>query len=143
MIAIAFLLAAASANPAYTERCTAISVYDGDGPIHCREGWKIRLDGIAAREMDGTCRPGHPCPSASAEAARDSLVRLLGGPTGRLSTGHITIRPVVIRCAVTGKSYDRRTAWCQLPDSRDISCAMVSSGTALRWPKYWRGHRCP
>lgn len=36
--------------------CTPVAVYDGDGPIWCAEGPRIRLTAIAAREMDGTCR---------------------------------------------------------------------------------------
>ena len=59
--------------------CTPIAVFDGDGPIWCDEGPKIRLAGIAAREIDGTCRPHHPCPDASGIEARDALVLLLGG----------------------------------------------------------------
>jgi len=43
--------------------CTPVAVYDGDGPVHCREGQKLRIAGIAAREIDGTCRASHPCPS--------------------------------------------------------------------------------
>ncbi len=38
--------------------CTPIKVYDGDGPIWCAEGLRVRLAGIAAREMSGECRPG-------------------------------------------------------------------------------------
>lgn len=68
--------------------CTPIAVWDGDGPIWCEEGPKIRISSIAAREIDGSCRPGHPCPRPSGEAARDALVELLvvqpGG--GRLVT---------------------------------------------------------
>ena len=56
--------------------CTPTAVWDGDGPIWCAEGPHIRLSGIAAREMDGTCRPGHPCPAANPIAARDHLVAL-------------------------------------------------------------------
>lgn len=41
--------------------CTPVAVWDGDGPIWCKEGPKIRIAGIAAREMDGTCSRGHPC----------------------------------------------------------------------------------
>jgi len=59
--------------------CTPIRVWDGDGPIWCAEGPRIRLAGIAAREIDGTCRPAHPCPPADARRARDHLVGLLGG----------------------------------------------------------------
>ena len=35
--------------------CDPISVWDGDGPVHCRSGEKIRIAGIAARELDGSC----------------------------------------------------------------------------------------
>lgn len=57
--------------------CTPVAVYDGDGPIWCAEGPRIRLAGIAAQELDETCRPGHPCPAGSG-AARDALARLPG-----------------------------------------------------------------
>lgn len=50
--------------------CTPTRVWDGDGPIWCEEGPRIRLSGIAAREMDGSCSKGHPCPSASPEQSR-------------------------------------------------------------------------
>ncbi len=33
--------------------CTPVRVWDGDGPIWCSEGPRVRLAGIAAREMDG------------------------------------------------------------------------------------------
>lgn len=47
--------------------CTPVAVYDGDGPIWCAEGPHVRISGIAAREMDDACRPGHPCPDASGD----------------------------------------------------------------------------
>jgi endonuclease YncB( thermonuclease family) len=51
-----FLLAAISIVPAgQTFQCTPTRVWDGDGPIWCGEGPRIRLSGIAAREMDGSC----------------------------------------------------------------------------------------
>jgi endonuclease YncB( thermonuclease family) len=62
--------------------CTPTHVWDGDGPVWCKEGPRLRLAGIAARELDGSCSPGHPCPAASGDAARDALVTLLGTPTG-------------------------------------------------------------
>ena len=130
-----------SATPG--EPCTAVAVYDGDGPVWCEEGWKLRIGGIAAREIDETCKLNHPCPAASGASARNALVELLGGGTGRLSTGHITISPIALNCEMTGRSHDRLTAWCTLPDGRDLSCAMIASGTALVWDKYWKQHRCP
>jgi endonuclease YncB( thermonuclease family) len=57
--------------------CHAIMLWDGDGPFLCAEGPRIRLSGVAAREMDGTCRGNQPCPAASAEAARDYLEAIL------------------------------------------------------------------
>ena len=108
--------------------CTVTSVHDGDGPIHCRElgvdgrPIRIRLSGIAAREMDGSCRPGHPCPAASAEAARASLRRLAQGQ-------HLT-------CHRVGISYERTVAWCARSDGVDLSCAQIRAGVAMRWPRY-------
>jgi endonuclease YncB( thermonuclease family) len=123
--------------------CTPTAVYDGDGPIWCAEGPKVRLAGIAAREMDGSCNPGHPCPGASAVAARDYLVGLLGGPKGALGTGHIRVQARPMACRSEGSAGGGRTAgWCIMANGVDLNCAMVRSSLALRWDRYWRGHRC-
>ena len=126
-----------------TFECTPTHVWDGDGPVWCREGPRLRLAGIAAREMDGTCRAGHPCPRASAEVARNALVSLLGRQTGVGQHGHILVRGPTLSCRSDGSAGGNRTAaWCSSPQSGDINCAMVSGGWALRWDRYWRGHRC-
>lgn len=126
-----------------TFTCTPVAVYDGDGPVWCKEGPRIRLAGIAAREMDGTCRVNQPCPAATAIEARDRLVRLLGGPKGQLPTGHVRVSASPMTCFSEGNAKGLRTAaWCRLPSGVDLSCAMVQSATALRWPRYWRDHRC-
>ena len=123
--------------------CTPIAVWDGDGPVWCAEGPKIRLAGIAAREIDGTCRSNQPCPSASGIAGRDHLVRLLGGGRGILPTGHIRVLSSPLRCVSEGSAGRSRTAaWCRTSSGRDLNCEMVATGTALRWSRYWRGHRC-
>ena len=123
--------------------CTPTAVHDGDGPIWCSEGPKVRLSGIAAREIDGTCKPGHPCPAASATVARDTLVRFLGGPKGKLPTGHVVVRAPAMTCRSDGGAGGSRTsAWCVTASGVDLNCAMVKSGAALRWLRYWRGHRC-
>lgn len=103
-------------------RCTVTRVHDGDGPIWCAEGPKIRLTAIAARELDESCQPGHPCPAATGAAARAELSRLASGR--------------VLSCERTGTSYDRITAWCWRPDGIEINCAMVRSRTALPWPRF-------
>jgi len=123
--------------------CTPTRVWDGDGPLWCAEGPRIRVSGIAARESDGTCRSNQPCPAASADAARDELVRLVGRPTGRSREGHILVNGPALHCTSVGPAGGVRTAaWCTLPDGRDLSCAMVSSKTVLPWERYWKGHRC-
>ncbi|MCZ8370932.1 MAG: thermonuclease family protein [Porphyrobacter sp.] len=127
-----------------TFNCTPTHIWDGDGPIWCAEGPRIRLSGIAAREIDGSCRPGHPCSISSGPEARDALVRLLGDRTGVSRHGHILVRGPTMRCRSNGSGGGSRTAaWCVSPRSGDINCAMVAGGWALRWDRYWRGHRCP
>ena len=102
--------------------CTVIGVHDGDGPIYCAEGPKIRLTAIAARELDETCSPGHPCPDTSGASARDALTRLATGQT--------------LSCEATGTSYSRITAWCWTPAGVELNCAMVQGGYAVRWEKF-------
>ena len=139
------ILAAASAFIAAGQSftCTPVAVWDGDGPIWCAEGPKIRLAGIAAREIDGSCRPHHPCPSADGTAARTALVSLLGRPVGRRATGHVLVRGPALRCRSVGNGKgDRTAAWCESPSAGDLSCAMVASGHALRWAIYWDASVC-
>lgn len=103
--------------------CQVAYVNDGD-TLRCTDGVRVRLHAVAARERDGTCSPGHPCPSASATAARDALQRLAGGRR--------------LTCLQTGVSYNRKAAICWTPDGEEINCAMVRSGTALRWERFDR-----
>lgn len=135
------LLQIVAAGTSFT--CTPAAVWDGDGPVWCAEGPRVRISGIAAKEMDGTCRAGQPCPDASAIVARDALVGLFGGARGTLPTGHIQVRAAPMSCLSTGFAGGSRTAaWCRLADGRDLSCAMVATGTVLRWDRYWGDHRC-
>ena len=109
--------------------CTPTAVYDGDGPIWCAEGPRIRLSGIAAREMDGTCRTNQPCPNAAAEQSRDALVQLVGKPIGRKPEGHVLVKGPTMRCLSEGNGVGKRTAaWCVSPVGGDLSCAMVRGG---------------
>ena len=126
-----------------TFTCTPTAVWDGDGPIWCAEGPKIRIAGVAAREIDESCRPAQPCPPVSGAEARDRLVRLLGGPRGKLPTGHIRVQAPAMTCLSEGNGKgDRTAAWCRSPAAGDLSCAVVAAGGAVRWPRYWRDHRC-
>ena len=141
---VALVLAAALVPAGQSFDCTPTAVWDGDGPIWCAEGPHIRLSGIAAREMDGSCRPGHPCPAADPIAARDHLAELVGMPQGKLRTGHVQVSGPTMRCRSAGGAGGTRTAaFCVSPKSGDLSCAMVRDGYAAKWDRYWQGHRCP
>ena len=109
-------------QPGSSFTCVVTGVHDGDGPIYCTTGVKIRLTAVAARELDGSCTAGHPCPAASAEAATQALWKLVQGQ--------------VLQCRATNKTYDRIAAWCWRPDGKEVNCEMVRSGTALHWVKY-------
>ena len=136
-------LAAAIVPTGQAFACTPTHVWDGDGPIWCQEGPRVRVSGIAAREMDGSCRPSHPCPVADPIEARDALVQLVGRPIGNGRHGHILVRGPTMRCVSAGHAGGKRTAaWCVSPRGGDLSCTMVQYGYALRWQKYWGGHRC-
>lgn len=140
---VSLILAAIVVPAGRSFDCTPVAVWDGDGPIWCAEGPHIRLSGIAAREMDGSCRAGHPCPAAEPIAARDHLVRLLGERTGTRPTGHVTVEGPTMHCRSAGGAGGNRTAaFCTSPRSGDLSCAMVRDGYAARWDRYWQGHRC-
>jgi endonuclease YncB( thermonuclease family) len=122
--------------------CTPVRVWDGDGPIWCAEGPKIRLAGIAAREIDESCRPGHPCPKASGRAARDALVRLIGSRRGVSRQGHVIVSGKPLRCTSYGSGKGERTAAsCVTAAGIDLSCAMVRGGYALRWLQHERRGR--
>jgi endonuclease YncB( thermonuclease family) len=140
----ALLLITVSVVPSGQEfTCTPVRVWDGDGPVWCAEGPRIRLAGIAAREIDDSCRSNQPCPTASGAEARDALVRLLGVPTGRSKEGHVLVKGSSLRCASVGNGVGIRTAaWCVSPVGGDVSCAMVKGGWALRWDRYWKAHEC-
>ncbi len=123
--------------------CTPTAVWDGDGPIWCTEGPHVRLQGIAAREIDGSCRDGQPCPAASGVEARNALVLLLGGAKGSLRSGHVRVAGPLLTCQSFGSARGNRTAaLCQLPGGRDLSCALVRGGTVLRWGRYGGDRLC-
>ena len=137
------LLAASIVDSGQPFTCTPTHVWDGDGPVWCAEGPHLRIAGIAAREMDGTCRTNQPCPAASAIEARDALVQLMGGARGTISTGHVVVSGPRLTCRSEGGAGGNRTAaWCRLPSGADLSCAMIKTGKVLRWDRYWRGPAC-
>lgn len=117
--------------------CEVISVHDGDGPIHCRNGVSIRVAGIQAPDFETappcrTHRPDYVCDDRKAAAARDIVWRLVWRTT--------------LTCAPLDRSHARTVARCTLPDGRDLRCAIIALGAADHWPKYERRYRlapCP
>lgn len=152
MIAIS-LAAAATAAAAFVVPagedfvCTPTRVWDADGPIWCMEGPRVRVHGIASREMDGTCRPGHPCPGMGPLEARAILVNLLQ-PVHVVSapTGHVTLEGApTLSCRSHGPANGNRTAaHCALPGGGDLACRLIAAGAALEWTRYSGGayRRC-
>ena len=151
LLLFAFGLLPASLDSAHSQvvgrgqrfTCTPVAVWDGDGPVWCAEGPRIRIAGVAAREMDGSCKPNQPCPDVDAIDARDRLVAILGGARGTLASGHIKVRTATMSCRSDGSTGGSRTgAWCSSPVFGDLSCAVIERGGAVRWPHYWRQHQC-
>lgn len=107
--------------------CTVASITDGD-TLRCTDGTRVRIAGINAREHDGSCNIGAPCPAASAREAASALSALASGQE--------------LKCKANGRSYNRIAAFCRTFRGVDLSCAMLDSGTVARWDRHWKGHRC-
>lgn len=123
--------------------CTPHLVWDGDGPIWCEEGPRVRLNGINAREIDETCDDDAPCPNFGGVEARDALAVILGEITGRTGDGHVVVEGPTLSCLSTGGALGERTgAWCEHPDVGDLACLLIEEGIASQWDRYWRDHEC-
>lgn len=95
--------------------CQSPTVPDGDS-LRC-SGQRVRLLGIDAPEMPGSCRPGRQCVQGDPYAARDYLV---------------SITRTTVRCRSEGQDrYGRILARCTA-NGVDLSCAMIRSGHAVR-----------
>lgn len=95
--------------------CHSPTVTDGDS-LRCG-GQRVRLLGIDAPEMPGSCRPGRQCVQGNPFAARDYLVSLTR---------------TTVRCTPEGQDrYGRTLARCTA-NGIDLSCAMIRSGHAVR-----------
>ena len=113
LLLFAFGLLPASLDAAYPPvvdagqrfTCTPVAVWDGDGPVWCAEGPKIRIAGVAAREMDGNCKTNQRCPNVDAGEARDRLVAILGGACG--TPRRIKVRSAPMSCRSDGSAGDR------------------------------------
>lgn len=108
--------------------CAVATVHDGD-TLRCTDGTRIRIAGIDAPELEGCQgRTGRICVPGNGQASRRYLEQLAARQT--------------LRCRPNGTSYQRVTAFCVNERGIDLSCAMVASGYAIRWDRYWGRHRC-
>ena len=89
------------------------------------------------------CRPNQPCPGMGGIGARDVLVEVLGGATGKLPTGHVRVAGPRLKCRSDGSAGGSRTAaWCTSFATGDLACNLLRRGSVVRWQRYWRQHRC-
>jgi endonuclease YncB( thermonuclease family) len=118
ILALLALVAAGQPFP-----CHVVAVHDGD-TMRCADGTRVRLQGIDANELDGTCHT--VCARQTALQARATLTRLALGRTAH--------------CASTGRSYRRVVAWCSVEagdgSPRDLSCELVARQAAIVWRAY-------
>jgi endonuclease YncB( thermonuclease family) len=127
---ILFLLLAAAPLPTF--QCTVTRVHDGDGPLWCANGIKIRVAGIQAPDLEDAepCRRrqrSYVCSDVRAQRSQQIVERLTLGKS--------------MECQPVDRSYARVVARCTLPDGRSLSCAIVAAGAATRWDIYWRRYR--
>lgn len=126
---IAMMLAAA-ALPAFT--CDVVRVHDGDGPLWCRSGEKVRVAGIQAPDFESA----EPCRRPDARRGNYTCDDRAAARSHRIVSGLVFGKRLT--CQPTGKSYSRIVARCTLPDGRSLSCATIAAGAAVRWEQYWR-----
>ena len=118
--------------PADAFSCIVTHVHDGDGPIWCANGVKVRVAGVQAPDFEKSepCREHRPSYVCDDAAARRSQ-RIVEQMTLRLT----------LACRPVDRNYRRVVARCTLPDGRSLSCAILAAGAATRWDRYWRHYR--
>lgn len=115
--------------------CEVVRIYDGDGPLWCRSGQKVRVAGIQAPDFE----KAEPCRRTAARRATytcdDTAARRSQQIVSRLTLNQRLI------CQPMGTSYKRVVARCTLPDGRSLSCTTIAAGAAVRWDSYWRRYK--
>jgi endonuclease YncB( thermonuclease family) len=113
-------------------QCDVVRVHDGDGPLWCRSGEKVRIAGIQARDFENA----EPCRRPAARRATYTCDDRAAAQSQRIVTSLVLGKRLI--CQPIGKSYSRIVARCTLSDVRSLSCAVIASGAAVRWDRYWR-----
>ena len=112
--------------------CDVVRVHDGDGPLWCRSGVKIRIAGVQAPDFERAAPCRRPAALRRAYVCDDRAARRSQQIVARLTLGKRLV------CQPVDRSYKRVVARCTLPDGRSLSCAAVAAGAAIRWDRYWR-----
>ncbi len=97
--------------------CENPTHHDGDGMRCAGREKSMRMYGIDAPEMPGSCRPGRQCTPGDPYAARDYLASLTAGRS---------VKCEQLDTDVYGRPVVRCTA-----DGMDLGCAMVASRHAV------------
>ena len=127
---VGMMLIAAATLPAFT--CDVIRVHDGDGPLWCRSGEKVRVAGIQAPDFENA----EPCRRPNARRGNYTCDDRAAARSQRIVSSLVLGKRLA--CQPTGKSYSRIVARCTLPDGRSLTCAAIAAGAAVRWDRYWR-----
>lgn len=122
--------------------CTPVAIWDSDGHLWCAEGPRIRIAGVAGRELDGSCRSNQPCPALDPLTARLRVIRAIGGRvTGTMPTKHLRIVAPAMRCVGYEMSHTRVVASCTLASGADLRCSLLKAGAVVEWASYSRRYR--
>lgn len=112
--------------------CLFTRVHDGDGPLWCQNGIKVRMAGVQATDFENAepCRRGKTAYVCSDDWA----------PRGQRIVERLTLHRSMT-CQPAGKLYQRVVARRTLPDGRSLSYAVIAAGADTRWDSYWRRYR--
>jgi endonuclease YncB( thermonuclease family) len=111
--------------------CVVTHVHDGDGPLWCLSGEKIRVAGIQAPDFESAA----PCKRAAERRRSYVCDDRAAALSQRIMSGLVFGKRLV--CRPVDVSYRRTVARCTLPDGRSLSCAALAAGAAIRWDRYW------
>ncbi len=99
---------AAAALPAFI--CDVVRVHDGDAPLWCRSGEKVRVAGIQAPDF----KNAEPCRRPDARRTNYRCDDHAAARSQRIVSSLVLGKR--LSCQPVGKSYNRVVARCTLPD---------------------------
>ena len=115
--------------------CEVVKVHDGDGPLWCRSGQKVRVAGIQAPDFENAEPCRRPAARRAAYTCDDTTAQRSQQIVSRLTLNQRLV------CQPMGTSYKRVVARCTSPDGRSLSCATIPAGAAVRWDSHWRRYK--